>query len=49
MKINKFEDIKSWQLAEVLTLEVYKFECKTQSGIDFSFKDQIQRASVSIM
>lgn len=46
MKINSFEEIVAWQKARELTLLIYKnFRfCK-----DFSFKDQIQRASVSIM
>jgi four helix bundle protein len=49
MKIEKFEDIKSWQLALELVVEIYSIECKTDYGIDIGFKDQIQRASVSIM
>ncbi|OGH71476.1 four helix bundle protein [Candidatus Uhrbacteria bacterium RIFCSPHIGHO2_12_FULL_47_11] len=46
MKINKFEDIIAWQKAKKLTVEIYKSfgDCR-----DFGFKDQIQRASVSIM
>lgn len=46
MKINRFEDILSWQKANELTIQVYKSlrTCK-----DYSFRDQIQRASVSIM
>lgn len=46
MKIERFEDIISWQKALELTVEIYKiFELSK----DFSFKDQMQRASVSIM
>src|SRR3989344_174401 len=43
--MQKFEDIVAWQKAIALAEEVYtKFKtCK-----DFGFKDQIQRASVSI-
>jgi len=46
MKIDRFEDIIAWQKAKELTVEIYQmfFESK-----DFGFKDQIQRASVSIM
>ncbi len=42
----KFEDILAWQKAKLFVLDIYKqFKfCK-----DFSFKDQILRASVSIM
>lgn len=46
MRIEKFEDILSWQKAKELTLIVY-FELANCR--DFGFKDQIQRASVSIM
>ena len=46
MKINRFEDIIAWQKAKKLTKLVYKeFETTT----DLGFKDQIQRASNSIM
>ena len=46
MKIDKFESVIAWQKARDLTLAIYdSFRgCK-----DFSFKNQIERASVSIM
>lgn len=46
MKIEKFEDMIAWQKAKKLTVEIYKCfnGCR-----DYGFKDQIQRASVSIM
>lgn len=46
MKIERFEDIIAWQKAKELTILVYLVfkNCK-----DFSFKNQIERASVSIM
>ena len=46
IKIERFEDMISWQKAKKLTVEIYKnFDnCK-----DYGFRDQIQRASVSIM
>jgi len=46
MKIERFEDVIAWQKAKLLTVRIYKlFEtCK-----DYAYKDQIQRASVSIM
>ena len=45
-RIEKFEDIIAWQRARSLNGDVYNaFKlCR-----DFSFKDQIQRAAVSIM
>lgn len=46
MKIEKFEDIIAWQKAEELTLLIYK---AFKNSKDYSFRDQIQRASVSVM
>ena len=46
MKINRFEDIIAWQKAKEMCLLVYKTFEKSR---DFGFKDQIQRASVSVM
>ena len=46
MKIEKFEDIIAWQKSKILTIAIYKQfrNCK-----DFGFKNQIERAGVSIM
>src|SRR5690554_5009008 len=46
MKIARFEDILVWQKAKELNILLYKTlsSCK-----DYSFRDQILRASVSIM
>ena len=46
MRIERFEDIIAWQKAKDLTVHIYKI---FDSSKDFGFKDQIQRASVSIM
>ncbi len=46
MKIEKFEDILSWQKSRKLTIKIYSIFKETH---DFSFKNQIERASVSIM
>ena|SRR3989344_6529235 len=45
-KANKFEDILVWQRSKSLVLSIYKLfnNCR-----DYSFRDQIQRAAVSIM
>lgn len=45
-KIVRFEDIIAWQKAKELTLLIYKTFSESK---DFSFRDQIQRASLSIM
>jgi len=46
MKAERFEDIIVWQKSKSLAIIIYKLfeDCK-----DFGFRDQIQRASVSIM
>lgn len=46
MKIEKFEDIIAWQKAKELSLIIYKSFKQTK---DFSFKNQIERAGISIM
>jgi len=46
MKIEKFEDIISWQKAKELTLNIY---LTFKESKDFGYKNQIERASVSIM
>ena len=45
-KITKFEDIESWKLSKTLVLRVYEIFKKHK---DFGFKNQIERASVSVM
>ena len=45
MKISRFEDIVAWQKGKLLTMEVYR--CFRDLK-DFSFKDQILRAVLSI-
>ena len=46
MVINRFEDIVAWQKSKDLTTAVY---ANFNNIKDYSFKDQICRASVSIM
>ncbi len=46
MKIDKFEDIVAWKKGKELTINVYL--C-LKSCRDLSYKNQIERASVSIM
>ena len=48
-KIKKFEDIESWKSARKLTNEVYKATSIGGFVRDFGLKDQIRRASVSIL
>lgn len=47
--INRFEDIQSWQEARQLTQAIYRLTAQPDFARDFGLKDQIQRASVSVM
>ena len=48
-KIKKFEDIESWKSARKLTSEIYTVTSTGSFVRDFALKDQIRRASVSIL
>ena len=45
----KFEEIEGWQKSRELTRKVYKVSNKGAFSKDFGLKDQIRRASVSVM
>ena len=49
MKIESFTDIEAWKQARIFVADVYHILSEGNSQKDFGFKDQIQRASVSIM
>jgi len=49
LKIERFEDIDSWKSGRELTKSIYLLTGKPSFNRDFGLKDQIQRASVSIM
>ena len=44
-----FEEIEAWQKARQLTRGIYKLSAGGSFSRDFAMKDQIRRASVSIM
>lgn len=48
-KFSKFEEIQAWQKARDITLQIYGLTNGEKFGRDFGLKDQICRASVSIM
>jgi four helix bundle protein len=48
-KFNKFEEIHAWQKARDVTLKIYQITAGGDFAKDFGLKDQIRRASVSIM
>jgi four helix bundle protein len=47
--VNRFEDLKAWQLARELTKDVYRLSGAGKFSRDFPLRDQIRRAVVSIM
>ena len=49
MKIKKFEDLESWKKARSLTNKVYEATAQGGFSRDFGLKDQIRRASISIL
>jgi four helix bundle protein len=49
MKIEKFEDFKVWKHSRILVNTIYGLTSSIAFSKDFGLKDQIQRASVSIM
>lgn len=49
MRIQKFEDMKVWQDSRTFVNQIYKSTSNEKFRRDFGLRDQIQRASVSIM
>lgn len=49
MKIERFEDIKAWQMARERTSGIYGYTRDSEFFKDWGLKDQIQSASGSIM
>ncbi len=47
--IKSFEDIQAWQKARELNKEIYKISNNGSFSKDFGLRDQIRRASVSII
>jgi len=48
-KVERFEDLIAWQKSRELTKKIYQITGQEQFAKDFGLKNQIQRASVSIM
>ena len=49
MRIKKFEDLESWKKARQLTNKIYEATAEGSFTRDFGLKDQIRRASISIL
>jgi len=48
-RIERFEDIEAWKKARVLVKEIYQTTGGGKFAKDFSLRDQIRRAAVSII
>lgn len=48
-RVDRFEDLIAWQKARRLTQEVYRLSGEPAFASDRALRDQIRRASVSIM
>lgn len=49
MSIERFEEMKVWQDARMLTKSIYDLTQSKPFSSDFGLRDQTQRASVSVM
>ena len=48
-KVRRFEDLVAWQKARKLAAEIYRVTSEGRFSKDFGLRDQIRRASVSVM
>jgi four helix bundle protein len=48
-KVTQFEDLKIWQQARRLVSMVYRLQVHPAFKRDLAFRDQLQRAAVSVM
>jgi four helix bundle protein len=49
MKITRFEEIEGWKKARELTRQIYSITATGPFSKDFALRDQIRRATISIM
>ena len=47
--IERFEDLKAWKLARVLTNRIYDFSLVGEFSRDFGLRDQMRKAAVCIV
>ena len=47
--IRRFEEIEAWKTARILTKQIYALSNQGKFERDYGLKDQIRRASVSVM
>jgi four helix bundle protein len=48
MKIQRFEDLKIWKLSLKITKDIYDLTNRKEFSKDFSLRDQIRRAIISV-
>lgn len=48
-KINRFEDLICWQKAREILKDIYTISSKENFSKDWTLKDQIRRAGISVM
>ncbi len=48
-KVSRFEDLIAWQKARALTQNIYRITNSPEFSKDYGLRDQIRRASVSMM
>ena len=49
MEVNNFEDLEIWKDSRLLTKAIYQMTKETGFSTDFALRDQIRRASISVM
>jgi len=49
MEVKNFEDLEIWKDARLLTKAIYQMTKDTRFAKDFALRDQIRRASMSVM
>jgi len=48
MKIRKFEELEIWKLSLKITKEIYDLTSKKEFSKDFSLRDQVRKAIISV-
>lgn len=48
-KVERFEDLQVWRMAHDLSVAIYQLTKDNEFSRDWGLRDQIQRASVSVM
>jgi len=48
-EIKRFEDLEVWKIARELTKAIYRISSAGEFASDFGLRDQIRRASVSVL